>query len=205
MTTATIIDNFFDQKFLVDLAYFIEHNISFNCSNIANSTTWPYGVTGSHRLFGTCIFLRNNLNSIQVLDKNAHRFFEIFEAIEDIILRKKVYLSQIDINLQHAGCDGTSHKDGPSNDTTIMIMSNSYWKSEWGGEFQMLSDDEKEILETHQYIPGRIIIFPSNVLHRGLGPKEKYIYRHTITFRVPEQHWYIDQSWNDIKNNAFNS
>ena len=41
-------------------------------------------------------------------------------------------------------------------------------------------------LEEYDYVPGRVISFPSNLPHRGLGPSEKYpyIYRQSVVFRV---------------------
>ena len=178
----TIIGDFFDSKFLFELSDLVE-SLSFCPNNIANRKTWPYGSLGSHKLFGCKIFERSGLNRIDFLHEKSSTFFDIFEAIEDS-LNQKFYLSRIDINLQHSFCDGTTHLDKNYGSHTIMLMSNSHWEKEWGGKFQIISENDESVVEEHDYIPGRIILFPSSFLHRGLSPNKKYIYRHTIVFRV---------------------
>ena len=43
--------------------------------------------------------------------------------------------------------------------------------NEWGGQFQMLEyhDNDAPVIEEYEYIPGRIIIIPSQHPHRGLS------------------------------------
>ena len=133
---------------------------------------------------GCVIFQRENLNRINILNKEAPVFFDIFERIENI-LNSRYLLNAIFINLQHSGCNGNSHIDGMENQQTIMVMSNAEWDNKWGGQFQMLNNDGS-VTEEHDYVPGRLIIFPSHIPHRGLGPSKEYpyIYRHTVVFRV---------------------
>ena len=64
-----------------------------------------------------------------------------------------------------------------------MVMNNTKWKPEWGGQFQMLDEDGK-LLEEHDYIPGRVVIFPGWIRHSGLAPLVPYVYRFTTVFRV---------------------
>ena len=45
-----------------------------------------------------------------------------------------------------------------------MLMVNPVWEKEWGGKFQLYSEGKSEILEEYDYVPGRIVIFPSGVL-----------------------------------------
>ena len=180
-----VIDDWLDKRFVYDLDHTINSNLNcFNFTNIANRQTWPYGSEGSHRLMGCAIFRRENLNRITILNKQAPVFFDIFERIENI-LNSRYLLNAISINIQHSGCNGTSHTDGMENQQTIMVMTNSEWDNKWGGQFQMLNNDGS-VIEEHDYVPGRLIIFPADIPHRGLGPSEKYpyIYRHTVVFRV---------------------
>ena len=65
-----------------------------------------------------------------------------------------------------------------------MVMPNPVWKDEWGGKFQIFNEDKTEMLEEYDYVPGRIIIFPSHLPHRGLGPMEPNLYRYSIVFGV---------------------
>lgn len=180
-----VFDDWLDKRFVYELSDKITTgltDIKFN--NITNRRTWPYELEGSHRMMGCTIFDRENLNRITTLNKEAPAFFDIFERIENI-LNIRYFLGTIEINIQHSGCNGTSHIDGTQNEQTIMLMSNSEWDNEWGGQFQMLNNDGS-VTEEHDYVPGRLIIFPSHIPHRGLGPSKKYpyLYRHTVVFRV---------------------
>ena len=181
-----VIDDWLDKRFIYDLDHKISYNLNcYDFVNIANRRTWPYGQEGSHRLMGCVIFQRENLNRINILNKEAPVFFDIFETIENI-LNSRYLLNEIQINIQHSGCDGTSHNDGlDPNHKTIMLMTNPEWDNKWGGQFQMLNNDGS-VIEEYDYVPGRLIIFPADIPHRGLGPSEKYpyIYRHTVVFRV---------------------
>ena len=40
------------------------------------------------------------------------------------------------------------------------------------------------VIEEHEYIPGRVIIFPGDIFHRGLAPTVPYVYRYTTAYRV---------------------
>tara|TARA_B100000131_G_C17834761_1_gene499300 strand:+ start:69 stop:632 length:564 start_codon:yes stop_codon:yes gene_type:complete len=180
-----VFDDWLDKRFIYELTQKITTDITdINFINIANRRTWPYGDEGSHRMMGCTLFQRENLNRITILNKEASFFFDIFESIEKM-LNIEYYLGAIELNIQHSGCNGTSHIDGSQNEQTIMLMSNPEWDSKWGGQFQMLNNDGS-VAEEHDYVPGRLIIFPSHIPHRGLGPSEKYpyIYRHTVVFRV---------------------
>ena len=80
--------------------------------------------------------------------------------------------------------DGSSHTDGANHyEYTVMVMNNTKWKPEWGGQFQML-DEHGTILEEHDYIPVRVVVFPGWIRHRGLAPLVPYVYRFTTVFRV---------------------
>lgn len=178
-----IIDGLFDDLYIHQIDLTVK-NTPVRCNNIANRNTFPYGDQGSHRLFGKTFFSRQSLNRIDVLDENAQKFFDMFEMIENK-LKTKFYLSEISLNIQHTNCDGTTHCDSyDKNDLTIMVMTNSKWSSDWGGQFQLTSENGEHIIEEHEYIPGRIILIPSTHPHRGLGPTKKYVYRSTVVFRV---------------------
>ena len=181
----TIVDDWMDESYLHELSKFIEELEGWHFNNVAGRKTWPHGQTGTHRLMGCDIFDRTNVNRILHLHPEASRFFDMFDGIESL-LGVNYFLSQIQLNLQHSGCDGTSHNDGiDPNQKTVMVMTNAVWKKEWGGQFQLL-DDDGEIIEEHEYVPGRLIVFPSPIQHRGLGPNKEYpyVYRHTTVFRI---------------------
>ena len=181
---AHVIDDIYDHYFLSKLEEEMFDHVAFYTTNIANRRTFPSGRKGTHRLFGTDIFVREGLNRVTTLHDKAEPFFEAFDVIEHQIFNCPIFLRRIDINLQFYGQHGSPHTDGGPDDVTVMLFNNTEWKSEWGGQFQLLSDDRKTVIEEHEYIPGRVIIFPGNVPHRGLAPLDPYVYRYSTVFRI---------------------
>ena len=176
-----VIDGMFDSRFLAELDYKLR-DLPVHTNNVANSSSWPYGYEGTHRLFGKTIFKRNSINRIITLDENASVFFDIFEEIEKRF-DKKLYLYEISINCQHTGCNGSTHIDSHTEtEYTVMLMTNSHWDPSWGGQFQLTKGDE--VVEEHEYVPGRLLIIPSTHEHRGLGPTKEYVYRYTLVYRI---------------------
>ena len=107
-----VIDNLFDGMYLHQIEEHISE-IPLYTTNIANRTTWPYGTKGSHKLLGARLFGRESLNSIREYSKHAEPFFEILAHIEEK-LKAYFFLHDISLNVQHEGCDGTTHRDSAS-------------------------------------------------------------------------------------------
>lgn len=184
----SVIDGLFDPLFLHELHSKIVE-IPLTTTNIANRKTWPYGHIGSHKLFGTTLFRREGLNRVTHLHSEVKTFFDIFEALEKVLYnnifhQEQFLLTQISLNVQHTHCHGSVHIDTNSSEYTILMMTNAIWNDNWGGQFQLTNVDGTQIVEEHDYLPGRIIIMPSNHPHRGLGPVEPYIYRTSVVFRI---------------------
>ena len=178
-----MIDDLFDLSFITSLEDTLLDKVPVISTNIANPKSWPTSRTGDHRFFGKAIFSRTGINRIDCLHEQAEKFFDAFEIIEEHVFDVPIYLRRIDVNLQYYGMDGSTHIDAKDNELTVMLMNNSQWKPEWGGQFQMLSSDGN-VIEEHEYIPGRVIIFPGDVSHRGLAPIVPYVYRYTTAYRV---------------------
>tara|TARA_B100000902_G_scaffold26836_1_gene32325 strand:+ start:162 stop:743 length:582 start_codon:yes stop_codon:yes gene_type:complete len=180
-----IVDDLFDMQFLSDLEEVILE-IPIHTTNTANPQSFPLGLVGSHRLFGTDIFVRENINRTTKLHAEAEKFFDAFEIIDEHLFEVPVYLRRIDLNLQYYGQDGTPHTDGEG--LTVMIMNNTRWDKEWGGQFQLVEVDDHhkvtKIIEEVEYKPGRILMFPGHIPHRGLAPTNPYVYRYSTVFRV---------------------
>ena len=185
----------YDDKFdPLYLHYLFENTISqlpYNFTNIANRDTYPYGFSGSHRLVGCTVFSRDGLNRITKMEQRGYNeLYKMYEIIENKILGRKFYLSNIGVNLQTKDMDGTCHADaaeGEDDEYTILVMSNPVWKKEWGpASFQLLEkyDNDSKVIEDHEYVPGRVLVIPSPHPHRGLAPIERYVYRTSIVFRV---------------------
>lgn len=181
-----VYDNVFSRDFIIDLDNKIK-NIPLETSNISGAkVTEDRGVVGNHRFFGICVFQREGINRITRLHQDAEIFFDALEQIESS-LGKKYYVDGIHINLQHSGCNGSSHIDANSPyEKTVMIMSTCYWEPDWGGQFQLTNEEGTDIIEEYEYVPGRVMVIPSNHPHRGLGAKINYpyVYRTTVVFRT---------------------
>lgn len=182
-----IYDNVFNFEELVG----IENNILESDSSCTNTTdsfilrNSKGKIKNNHLFFGCHLFERNDLNEVTMWKSNTIYYFNILKKIENF-LNRNYYVTSISTNIQPCGYDGSLHTDGPTNrHKTIMLMSNCYWEKEWGGQFQLINPD-KNLTEEYEYIPGRILIFPGNHLHRGLGPKigSTNHYRTTLVFRT---------------------
>ena len=82
MSLCEVYDDKFDANYLHEIFSIIQGKLKYKANNVTNPTTWPYGGTGSHRLFGSRIFCRHHPNIIDYLDnENASTFFDIFEFL----------------------------------------------------------------------------------------------------------------------------
>jgi hypothetical protein len=178
-----ILDDKFDDLYLHEFARRVG-DIPVCQDNVANRYTYPYGKKGTHKLQGNCIYRRETVNRVVHLLDDAKMFFDILEQVEKL-LGQKYFLSSIDLNVQHRGADGESHTDADNlEDLTIMMMVNPIWKPEWGGQFEIMNKEETEVANTFEFVPGRIIVFPGIIPHRGLGPCVDGVYRSTVVWRV---------------------
>ncbi len=169
---AHVIDDLFDLSFIISLEDILLTKIPVTASNVANL----------HRLFGTNIFARSGVNRVDHLHDKSEKFFDAFDIIEDQFTTP-IYLKHIDINLQFIGMNGSTHTDAIDDELTVMLMNNSKWQPEWGGQFQLM-DWQENVIEEHDYVPGRVIIFPGKHPHRGLAPLVPHIARYTTVFRI---------------------
>ena len=190
---AHVFDDLFDPLFLAQWEEVLLNDVPMVATNLASEwkTSFPNGTsTLKHKFFGMNIFEREGLNRVTILHPAANKFFDAFQIIEENLFQESVLLQHIDVNLQFLYQDGGQHQDGEEvTQYTIMVMNNTRWKPEWGGHYQVLSENG-DIIESHDYVPGRIIIFPDAAHHRGLAPSVPNVYRYTTAFRVtiePEQ------------------
>jgi hypothetical protein len=86
------------------------------------------------------------------------------------------YCYRIIANGQVKGQDIDWHTD--HGDRTVLYFPIA-WNPEWGGStYFRIGDSEKEV----QYKQNRLLIFNSNILHRGSGPTVENILRVSIAF-----------------------
>ncbi len=100
----------------------------------------------------------------------------------DVVLRSQV------VNAQTRGQDSYPHIDGETNNMyTLLYYANNYWEKSWGGETSFYDRDAKL---THSVYPkpGRVILFPSTMPHRGAPPTEQYL---DARYTLASVFWFI--------------
>ena len=72
-------------------------------------------------------------------------------------------------NLFGFGDSSWVHRDTDrSGEFTVLIYLNDFWDINWGG-FTMLVDDQYDLIKAVKPMPGRFIMFPSDMIH-GAAP-----------------------------------
>lgn len=81
-----------------------------------------------------------------------------------------IILTRLYCNKILAGDSPTSHYDGKYGvDTTVLVYVNSEWDHNEGGETLFYNED-KEVVQAVVPKPGRVAIFPANILHSARPP-----------------------------------
>jgi hypothetical protein len=175
-----VYDNIFDDKYIFELNELCDKlpNIPHN---VANSQTWPYGRVGTHNIMGATLFRK--LSDYVYESGCPLQLMWAFDHFANKILKEPVELKEIYSNLQVMGMDGSSHTDTGGGSKTAILFTTYNWKKEWGGEFQTL-DQQGNVTNTIDYVPGRILYFDADIPHRGLGPTIPGVYRHSIAYRI---------------------
>jgi hypothetical protein len=173
-----IFDNVFDRKYILELNEEAEKIPNFP-NNIANRKTFPYGTQGTHNILGNVIFEKKGKYIYE--SKCPIIFMEAFTHIANNVIKKNFELISIHTNMQVMSMEGSYHRDG--NIKSVMIYTTSYWEKEWGGEFEYLENENATDSKLIEYVPGRVLYFDGNILHKARAPLIPYVYRHSILFR----------------------
>lgn len=127
-----------------------------------------------------CPFDYNILHDIKVFDEKKLNIIGRHISEEKF----KVALSYINLGLK--GDKYRAHSDHYwANDAkTLLFYANKEWDKNWGGETVFFDDNREEIEYVTPFIPGRLIIFDSDIPHMAkeqssLGPQ----YRFTIAVK----------------------
>ena len=76
-----------------------------------------------------------------------------------------IILTRLYCNKLIAGDNPTSHYDSKhETDTTVLVYANTQWDHNEGGETLFYNED-KEVVQAIVPKPGRVAIFPANILH----------------------------------------
>lgn len=175
-----VYDNVFDDKFIFELNEICDKLPNFP-HNVANPSTYPYGKVGSHNILGGVLF-RKITNYVYESVCPLPLMYALDHFAQNV-LREDIELREIYSNLQVKGMDGTAHVDTGGGSKTIILFTTFKWDKSWGGEFQTL-DNNGNVIDNIEYVPGRIIYLDADILHRGLGPIVPGVYRHSIAYRI---------------------
>lgn len=171
-------EDVFDKKWLDDLAYNLM-NGPWYCNNIANAKTWPYGLTGTHLLFGNVYFMRFNENKIDYNNNKAMsiNLIKAFDAIQ-MKVKREMKLMEISTNLQFKDMNGTLHTDGTKEQSVfILMLSNKNIMEDIGGEFYHQPTDTFVTFEH-----GKLIEQNGVDLHKGLAFNKPFVPRMSVKF-----------------------
>jgi hypothetical protein len=160
-------DNLFDYLYVVELANRMLLNMSWKANNLANRYTYPYELTGTHRLLGNTLFLKKSDTNIDFNpDINfTKEIMKHFDFIRFKTNNKDLDLREIMCNLQFVGMDGTLHTDGGNDDISfILMLCNDRVPPDSGGEF--CHDATKQKIP---FVNGRLIEITASDLHCGLA------------------------------------
>ena len=93
------------------------------------------------------------------------------EKLDKLMSERNNVLKSIFVNGQFSGYDGTMHTDHEDHRSyTCILFVNPEWQKLWGGEFLLYDATGEELVGGSTIKPGRLVIFPANMQHRGLGP-----------------------------------
>jgi len=177
MIIPRVYDDFFDKKWLDELTHRLI-DAPWYANNVANSESWPYKVTGTHRILGDCFFNRISDNHIEY-NKDLQLSNILINSFDHIQVRvgRQLRLMEIFSNLQFAGMNSTIHKDGTDNQTAFILMLCNEEVHDMEGGFY-----HEPTNSTIDYKYGRVIEFKASDPHQGLTFTKPGVARMTIKY-----------------------
>jgi len=214
----TVIDGLFDEVFIQTLYNQLRYHTEFHYSRLSNDAyserIWPDKVfddfgymdvpcyskgyyrdtrndPGTGEELKTSEHMLSNIEGPATSNVEArfpatyilHRFLEHEKITEgDIMLRTQV------VNAQTRGQDSYPHIDGETpNMYTLIYYANNYWEEAWGGETSFYDKDAKLVHSVYPK-PGRLVLLPSIMPHRGAPPNELYV---DARYTIASVFWFI--------------
>ena len=198
LSSVKVYDNLLDDRFILDIDE-ESNRYHWVVDNVANRKSFPNQTKGSHK------FLNVSYYSIE---KTPPSIVNLFSFLSNNILYNKFNINSISLNLQTIGLNGQTHCDSFNDPKkyTLLVFINHIWEKNWGGQFQIMDNPniiqdphktfyldnksskelykKEKVIKSIKYKPGRVILFPSNIPHRGLAPSKPYIFRKSLVYRL---------------------
>lgn len=97
----------------------------------------------------------------------------------------RLKVNRVLVNLIRSGDVSFVHKDSDqSSEYSVLVYVNPVWEQDWAGE-TVFYDDRSEPITAVSFKPGRLVIFPSRVLHRaGIQMSVCQDFRYTLSVRM---------------------
>jgi Rps23 Pro-64 3,4-dihydroxylase Tpa1-like proline 4-hydroxylase len=101
-------------------------------------------------------------------DVDNMKFFQSkkLQPVKDVLLgyvMTRAYIFSSDNTTIH-------HFHTDPSDLTMIYYPNTTWNTAYGGETMFIDDEMDEIVYTTTYVPGRVIVFNSKILHKMASP-----------------------------------
>ena len=99
--------------------------------------------------------------------------------------RRHLNASKVLVNSIRSGDVSFVHKDSDKDsEYSVLVYVNPLWEEDWAGE-TIFYDTQSEPVTAVSFRPGRVVIFPSKVLHRaGIQMSTCQDFRYTLSIRM---------------------
>lgn len=164
-----IFDGLFQPEFIATLGQQLA-NLPFTASDYDNEQT-------KHILHMKCELPAQSLLLDQAgnLNPQAYQLAIIARICFDLLQRfypeyQQIKLERAHVNSIPYGDFLIKHVDGPPQQVlTGLYFANAHWQQDWAGEL-IFADQYGESLYAIEFKPGRLLLFPGDILHRAGSP-----------------------------------
>jgi len=165
--TIYIVDNLFRQD-LLQLIYNEMSGLAFACSEYSNESTKHIK------------YFNHNFEIDQFRKHPLFRFLygPVAKVVEDLYPDGQFNLERVHCNNQRYGEVQTRHTD-VDDGMTALFFANPEWPANWEGEI-LFYDKTGEPFHAVIPKPGRVLLFPGNLVHRG-GVPSRYCFESRLT------------------------
>lgn len=187
-------DNLFDQGMIlrtyreaISLSW--DYNVMSNdpLKDIPGESTLANYDAIKSRFFGCRLY--QHIEGYKTTANCPEIFWQILTTFVGGVLKESestLQLRYVHANLQVMGQDGETHRDiimNEGRDRSILYFPHTEWREEWGGQLQILDDDDN-VIDEFLPLPGRIVYLDGRHPHRALAPLVPNLGRISIAYKL---------------------